>query len=104
MTLFFSRRPALDAEREDENGRVVARHDFVTESSLPQILELVAGKPWFGLDFLASGPGTAHPVAGRLNPKRARRAAAQRRDDERTRATGKREREVAGRKARRRGR
>jgi hypothetical protein len=134
MTVFFDGQFWVAYyERDGENGFEVARHVFGPEPSLPQIAELVAGKEWLGLEFLPGGEGNAPPMTVGTNPKRAQREVARllrsprratqaqestrlaleqsaaeravsRREQAQTDAADRREREVAKRKARKRGR
>ena len=63
-------------ERDDHESLAVARHVFGPEPSLPEILELVAGREWFALDFVPTSAESEPRPAVSLNPKRAQREAA----------------------------
>jgi hypothetical protein len=63
-------------EREDEEGVAIARHIFGPEPSLPEVLELVAGPTWFALDFVPCEATSERRTPEGLNPKRAQREAA----------------------------
>jgi hypothetical protein len=63
-------------EREDAEGLSIARHVFGPEPALPQIAELVAGRAYSRLRFIATKQRDARGHQPAANPKRRQREAA----------------------------